>query len=118
MLDYSDYTSIIDVLEKSNLDETYKDLIAKETSVLETVNNIVNYDKTSKAKDKQFIHMSLNEIYTLMFLEIPLMTKELSVCRSFEDILRVIFKGHRIIYLGILLVLISILLFFVENSAS
>lgn len=116
MLDYSEYTSLVEALEKSNLDDTYKELTAKENSVLETVNNVVNFEKSNKEKKKQFVHMSLNEIYSLMFLEIPQVAKEMSYCKSIEDVLRVFFKGHRIIYLGIFLILISIFLFFTDNT--
>jgi hypothetical protein len=116
MLDYSEYKSLIDTLEKSELDETYKDLMKMEGSVLDTVNAVVNQVRDKKSNDKQFMHMSLYEIYNLLFLEIPLMIKEVNNAKTSGDVVRTLFKGHRVIYIGIMLVLISIILFFVNSS--
>jgi hypothetical protein len=116
LLDYSEYTSLIESLEKSEVDDTYKDLMKKETSVLETVNNIVQHERTKVTKRRQFLHMSIHEIYTMLFLEIPQITKELERARSVEDVMKVFFKGHRIIYIGLILVFVSIFLFFVEST--
>ena len=116
LLDYSEYTSLIDTLEKSEIDDTYADLMKKETSVLQTVNNIVQYEKSKPIKKREFLHMSLHEIYTMLFLELPQIAKELERSKTFEDVMRVFFKGHRIIYIGLMLVVISIFLFFVEST--
>lgn len=116
MLDYSEYTSLIDMLEKSNLDDTYKELMKKEEKVLDTVNHVVTHYETEQRKRKEFIHLSLHEIYHLMFLELPQIFKELTNARDVHDVMAIIFKGHRIIYIGILLVILSIFLFFMENS--
>lgn len=117
MLDYSDYNSIIDVLEKADLDNTYKELISKENKVLDTVNNLVRHKEKLSSERKQFIHMSLYEIYNLLFLELPKMGKELEKTKNLEEMMQVFFKGHRVIYIGIIMVLISIFLFFVEHSS-
>ena len=116
MLDYSEYKSLVDILEKSELDDSYKDLIQKEDKVLDTVNAVVNQIKDKKSNQKQFMHMSLYEIYNLLFLEIPLLIKEVSGAQTSADVLRTLFKGHRVIYIGIVLVILSVILFFVDNS--
>lgn len=116
MLDYSEYTSLVDVLEKTELDDSYKELMKKEGKVLDTINNVVDYRKSTIDKKNEFLHLSLSEIYHLMFLELPVMVKEFKKVDTVEDALRIMFKGHRVIYIGIFMVVISIFLFFVDNT--
>ena len=116
MLDYSEYKSIVEILGKSDLDNTYKDLIKKEEKVLDTVNTVVNYYKDRKAHHKQIIHMSLYEIYTLFFLEWPALLVDLYKVKTPSDVQKVLMKNNRPIYLGILMVMLSIIFFFVESS--
>lgn len=116
MLDYSEYQSLLDILDKSELDNTYTDLIKKEESVLDTINAVVNNIQDKSYEKKQFIHISLYELYTFLFLEIPRIGIELGTATSFKDLMIIIFKGYRIIYIGMLLVMISFFLFFYNNS--
>lgn len=117
MLDYSEYTSLVDVLEKTELDDSYKELMKKETKVLDTINNVIEQKKTTINRRGEFLHMSLTEIYTLMFLELPQLFKELNTVSSLDDVMKAIFKGHRIIYIGIFMVLGGVFLFFLDNTS-
>lgn len=116
MLDYSEYKALVDILDKSELDETYKELMKKEDKVLDTVNSVVNHYKERKQAKKQFINMSIYEIYNLFFLEWPLFIMDLYKVKKLDDFIVVVSKGNRLIYIGVMLVLISFILFFVENS--
>lgn len=116
MLDYSEYKSIIDILDKSELDDSYKDLMKKEEKVLDTVNHVVNSYNDKKVKKKQFIHMSIYEIYNLFFLEWPAFMKDLTKATSINDVFKLVLKNNRIIYIGIILVFTSVILFFIDNS--
>lgn len=116
MLEYSEYKSLVDILNQSDLDESYQTLMKKEEKVLDTVNAVVNYYKDKRTKEKQFVHMSLYEIYNLFFLEWPAFLNDVLHVKSMEDISRVIFKGHRVIYIGLLFVITSFILFFVISS--
>ena len=116
MLDYSEYKALVDILDKGELDETYKELMKKEDKVLDTVNSVVNHYKDKKHEKKQFVHMSIYEIYNLFFLEWPLFLMDLYKVKGVDDFISVISKGNRLIYIGVLLVLISFILFFIDNS--
>ena len=116
MLEYSEYKSLVDILEKSELDESYKELMNKEDKVLDTINHVVNTYKDKKGKRKQFIHMSIYEIYNLFFLEWPEFMKDLTKVQSTEDVIDLLLKNNRVIYIGIVLVLISLILFFIDSS--
>lgn len=116
MLEYSEYKSIIDILDKSELDDSYKDLMKKEDKVLDTVNHVVNSYNDKKIKRKQFIHMSLYEIYNLFFLEWPSFMKDVTKATSLNDVFKLMIKNNRIIYLGCILVFVSFILFFIDSS--
>ena len=116
MLDYSEYKALVDILDKSELDETYKELMKKEDKVLDTVNSVVNHYQEKKTSKKQFINMSIYEIYNLFFLEWPLFIMDLYKVKTFDGFVKAVSKGNRLIYIGVLLVLISFILFFIENS--
>lgn len=122
MLEYSEYKSLMDILDKSTSSEnelyndTYNELMKKEGHVLDTVNTVVNYNREKTIKENQFLHMSLYEIYTFFFLEMPQMAKELEKATTIEEVLHILFRGHRVIYIGLILVLFSIFLFFINNS--
>lgn len=116
MLEYSEYKALVDILDKSELDDTYKDLMKKEDRVLDTVNAVVNHYKEKRSDKKQFINMSIYEIYNLLFLEIPLMMMEMYKVKTIDDAVEVFTKNSRLVYIGIILVILSIFLFFIENS--
>lgn len=116
MLDYSEYKSLVDILDKSELDETYKELINKEDKVLDTVNAVVNHYKDKKAERKMFLHMSLNEIYKMFFLEWPGLWMDLTRVKTTKDVADAFLKNNRVIYLGIVCVVVALILFFVDTS--
>lgn len=116
MLDYSEYKSLVEVLEKSELDDTYKDLMKKEDKVLDTVNNVVNHYKDERYKEKSFVHMSLNEIYKVLFIEYHEFVKDITNIKDVNSLTFIVLKGSRPIYIGIVLILIAFLLFFISTS--
>lgn len=116
MLDYAEYTSFLETLQKSDLENTYKDLISKEDKVLDTVNHVVNTLNERKIRDKSFTGMSLSEIYHLLFLELPQMVKDFENMKSLDDLPLILMKNNRPIYMGIIMVIMGIFLFLLYNS--
>ena len=115
-LDFSNYESLLEVLKKSDPENTYKDLMAKEDKVLGSINAIVNEHKARRSNESQFLHMSLYQIYNVLFLEIRAVMKELPKAKDLKDYVNIVMKGDRIIYIGVFFVILSVLLFFVDSS--
>jgi hypothetical protein len=115
-LDFSNYESLLEVLQKSDPDNTYKDLMAKEDKVLGSINAIVNEHKARRSNESQFLHMSLYQIYNVFFLEIRAIMKELPKAKDLKEYVNIVMKGDRIIYIGVFFVILSVLLFFVDSS--
>ena len=113
MLQYSEYKSLVDILEKSNnYDGTYQELMSKEEKVLDTVNKVIQVykdDDIRKIKFKSFLDYSIHEIIFKFFNVWTDMFKELV---AHENILDVIQKEDRLIYIGMMLIVLSLCFYF------
>ena len=115
-IEYSEYKSLVDILQKSD-EDIYEEVMKKEKNVLSTIDHVVNHIKEENVKSDQFINLSISHIIEKFLLLIPEMIKELSNVRSLQDIIKVISKEDRIIYIGILLIIIGLFIFLVESSS-
>jgi hypothetical protein len=115
-LDFSNYESLLEVLQKSDPENAYNDLMTKEDKVLGSVNAIVNEHKARKSNESQFLHMSLYQIYNIFFLEFRAILKELPKAKDLKDYVNIFMAGDRIIYIGVFFVILSVLIFFIDSS--
>lgn len=116
MLEYSEYKDVLALLERSNHDNTYQDLIKKEDKVLDTVNTVAKSYKDKNIKDNQFINRSMTENMSRFWLDMNLMFKELFDIVEVSQIPKILTKGERVIYIGLICIAFAIILFFVEIS--
>lgn len=112
-LEYSDYNDLVDILEKSNADNTYEILMKKEEKVLDTVNNVVKYYNDNEIKQTQLINMPLSYIIQQFFNTWININKELYETKKFS--LEIFTKEDRLFYIGITFIIISLLLFIAHN---
>jgi hypothetical protein len=118
MLDYSEYKSFVDIISRSDVSNTYSDVMAKETKALDTIQYVAKRIHDRRHEQRQFIHHSLYEIFMMFFTEMPRLVMDLAESGrggSFQDIFT---KNHRLMLLAILLILIGFILFFLESSNS
>jgi len=104
----------MNILETKDEQNMYQDLMDKEKAVLGSVNGIINSIRDRNQEEKQFIHMSLYEITILIFTEIPKMMQELLLLDSLEGVPDLLTKNHRILIISVLMILISLFLFFIQ----
>ena len=115
-IEYGEYKEIIDVLQRTNVEDNYQDLMAKEDKVLETVNTVVKYYRDEDIKDGEFINQGLGRVI-VRFLDV---WKE--IMNDFTDVTRkktaysILTEGDRLIYIGLTLIIVALFLFFVESS--
>lgn len=117
---YNDFLKIIQNKYNNvnlNADSIYDELVKKENSILKTINRVIDFEKDKENK-KKFLNLPLSKIYKNIFhnlnkiLEELLKTKKLTT-KKFK---KIILKEKRIIYLGILLIIIAIYLALIELS--
>lgn len=116
MLEYSEYKSLVDILEKSDVSNAYEDLMKKEDNVLRTVNHVVKHIYDERAQNRQFVHHSLYEIFMMFFTDLPMMFLELMEVKNYADVIKSLTKGHRLMLIALLFICISIFLFFIDIS--
>lgn len=120
MIEYSEYKSLVDILEKSdNHENTYQEVMNKETNVLKTINNVVNYYRDVDIKERQFVNMNISYVVYRFFNIWGDIFKELvNTDPKKLSLLDVFTKDDRLIYIGVMLILISIFLYYIDISRS
>jgi hypothetical protein len=117
MLEYSDYKSLIDTLEQSNQDNTYQILMNKEDKVLDTMNRVIKYYKDEDAKEKEFINYTISQVvYKFFNVWIEIFNEIIN--KNGSNIIEILIKDDRLIYIGVMFIFISIILYYVEISRS
>lgn len=111
-----EYSQLQRLLKSSNPTEIYSELMGKEEHVLDTINRVVNQSNEKEIKGTEFLNLSLLEITQKLFWNMQLTLHELYEVRTFQDLKKVFLKDDRKIYIGIVLVLISMFLFFIMIS--
>lgn len=120
MIEYSEYKSLVDILAKSeNHENTYQEVMNKETNVLDTVNNVVNYYKDIDIKEKQFVNMNISYVVYRFFNVWGELFKDLvNGDMKNVNLMDIFTKDDRLIYIGAMLVLISVFLYYIEITKS
>ena len=111
-IQYAEYKELVDILERSNPEHSYQDLMKKEEKVLDTVNNIVKYYTDYDTKENEFINQRLSVIIHRFF------TTWLEIFRDIQNkqnIKTVFTKDDRMFYVGMMLMLVSVFLYIVRN---
>lgn len=116
MLEYSEYKDIMSILDRSNNDSTYSDLMKKETKVLDTINTVVKEYKDRNISSNEFLSRSISINIALFWQDMNLLIKELFDIQDISDIPNIFIKGERVIYFGFICIFLSIILFFIESS--
>jgi hypothetical protein len=90
----------------------------KEEKVLDTVNRVVNFSNEKEVKSHEFTSMSIDQIVHKFYWNMNKIFSDISSKKvsTIQDVGDILLKDDRKIYLGILLVLICIFLFFVLIS--
>lgn len=113
MLEYSEYKSLVEILEKSHdYGGTYQELMNKEEKVLDTINKVIKVykdDDIHKRKYKSFLDYSIHEAAFKFFNIWIEMFKEIV---QGENILKVIQKEDRLVYIGMMMIVLSICFYF------
>jgi len=112
---YGEYKEILDVVNRSNVEDSYQDLMQKEEKVLDTVNNVVKYYRDEDIKNGEFINQGISTIITRYFDVFKEILDDFTSNKK-KSFIDIISKDDRPIYIGITLIIIALFLFFIENS--
>lgn len=113
---YSQYKEVLEIAQRTDVENSYEDLMKKESDVLDTVNNVVKYYRDNDIHEAEFIHQSIVHIiyrFSTVWKEV---IEEATTVSSYHDLIEIVSKNDRPIYLGISLILLALFLIFVEFS--
>lgn len=116
-IEYGEVKDILEIATRKNVENSYQDLMAKETTVLETVNDVVKYYRDKDMKDGEFINQSLSVIaerFVQVWVEI---INGIASASSFRDVVEVFGKKDHPIFVGITMVIVALFLFLIESSS-
>lgn len=121
MLEYSEYKSLVDIIEKSqNHENTYEEVMKKEEKVLDTMNRVIKYYRDVDIKENQFVNIPVSKAVYRFFnvwLDIYNDLMDANTTKG-VDIVSVFTKDDRLVYIGVMLVLLSVFLYYVEITRS
>ena len=110
------YNDLVRLLDRSDPQDIYEELMKKEERVLDTIDRVVNYSNEKQVKESEFLENSLNGIAHDFFWNMKLVMSDLYDVKTFQDLGRVLTKDDRKIYLGILAILVGLFLLFIVNT--
>jgi hypothetical protein len=116
-IEYGEVQEILAIANRKNVENSYQDLMDKETKVLETVSDVVRYYRDKDIKDGEFINQSLSiiaERFVQVWVEI---INDIASASSLYDIFKTIGKKDHPIYIGITMVIVALFLFLIESSS-
>jgi hypothetical protein len=120
MIEYSEYKSLVDILKESNQDNTYQDVMKKEEKVLDTINSVVKYYKDTDVKEQQFVNQPMQYVlfrFGNVWLDIynDIINQRVD---TLQKMFRIFTKDDRLVYIGLMCIVISVLLYFVDNTSN
>jgi hypothetical protein len=111
-----EYQKLLADLYSSNKDNLYQQLIEKETEVLKTINKAANADQRDNILAGHFVHMPVMAVIQRMYEVLNDIGRELPKTKDMQDIVKVVRKSDRIIYIGVTLVIIAMFLLVVQGD--
>ncbi len=113
-LEYGEYKDLIDTLEQSNVEDSYQKLMGKEDKVLDTINRSIKFYRDEKQKKKEFIHLDIIEIVMRFINNWIEIIQELIEINNISDLPNIFLDKDRAFYVGIMLIVVSILIYLIE----
>lgn len=116
-IEYGEYKEILDIVQRTNVEDSYQDLMGKETKVLDTVNRVVKFYRDEDIKNIEFINHDMNTIFTRFFhVWKEIIDDYTTVSGPNKSITDIFMSDDRPIYVGISLMIIALIIFFIESS--
>lgn len=118
----NDFAKIINnQFDKGNSDNSiYDEILAREKDLSETIKRVMEYKKIQEAKKKVFGKQSIKQIFENLFKNLNKILEDIMKTRNMtpKRFKRIFEKGHRIIYVGILFIIIAGIMALIEIADS
>jgi hypothetical protein len=110
MVEFAEVSDVLQLLDASQ-DDAYTKLMQREKRVLDAANKITKHYDDTRANNRDFLHMSLHDIALRTADVAAHILRELARVQTPADALRACTRDDRLIYIGVLLALLSVVAF-------
>ena len=113
-----EYNTIRDLLKEGNRADAYDLLIRKEENVINMVNRLIDHDQKKDMFKTNLLNMTINDVFLNFAKTWKTIMNELISGKfmTFHKLMYVFLHDDRKIYVGIMLILLSLFLFFIDIS--
>jgi hypothetical protein len=115
VIEYGEYKEILDIVNRTNVEDSYQDLMKKEEKILDTVNNVVKYYRDEDIKNGEFINQGVNTII-YRFFDVWREILDDFTSNNKLTVTNIMTKDDRVIHIGISMIIIALFLFLIESS--
>ena len=121
-----DYDEIRDLVTSPNNRDVYTALMNKENKVLNVINKVADSENKKKIKYRKIYNLTLKEIFVNMLkvmvdiindmstILIDPVNKNGNIMLTVQKLRKTLTKKDRLIYVGLIFVIISILIYFID----
>ena len=118
MPDYSEYTSVLALLQKEDKTDVYADLMRKEKKTLDAINNVASHYNDKEIQKMELPNMSyIDTMFQFVNTWSNIGNEIMSINKTegidTKKILDIFTKEDRLIYVGMLCILMAIFIFFI-----
>lgn len=102
------------LLKSAKPEHLYEELVQKEDRLLQTLNRVVDYSNKKEMESKEFINMPVKDVAKGFMSSMLELFEDLVKVKTANQLITAMMKSDRIIYFGILVVIFSVILFFLD----
>jgi len=110
-MEYNDFNKL---LQSSKPQHLYEELINKEEKLLQTLNRIVDYSNRKELESKEFLHTPVKDVAKGFMASMLELFEQMFKVKTTHQLFSLLIEADRIIYFGILIIIISVILFFLD----
>lgn len=93
----------------------YEKIMEKEENAINLMNRVAEEKLKNKEKSNTFLNLTIKEIFTVSIIKWLMIYNEVVNFKNY-DLKKVFYDGDRKIYVGVMLIIIALILFFAEIS--
>jgi len=116
-MEYMEYDKLMDVLNYAPTNGMYEELMKREDNVLQTVNRVVDHSNQRQLESHEVVNMSLMQNVKNFGNTMYKMFDELFKAKNYDDVVHVFRNSERVIYMGVMIVVMSLFLYFATISS-
>ena len=102
------------LLKSAKPEHLYEELVQKEDKLLQTMNRVVDYSNKKDMQSKEFLNTPVKDVARGFMSSMLGLFEDLVKMKTIDQLIPAMMQADRIIYSGILIIVFSVILFFLD----